>query len=64
MKGLRNFLLTLAALIVYALISTGATDIRDINFLYLGFGLGFLIAPNAVKDIFQYLYEFKQKAEK
>ena len=60
MKGFRQFTITLAGLVVYAIIA-GSDTTHSLNLLQLGIGIALLVTPNAAKDIMQAFAEVKGK---
>lgn len=60
MEGNRKFIITALSLVVYGGILFFAPNIDPAN---LGLGLGFLIAPNAVGNIFEHKYKGSVKSK-
>ena len=58
MKGLRKFIISLVAIVVYGVILAKSPQIDPLG---LGLGLGFLITPTAVANVFEH-WPGKRKA--
>lgn len=58
MKGYRKLVMTMGALLVYAVVC--ATAKYPIDYMSLGLGLGLLTAPTAVSNALEHKYSSKQ----
>lgn len=52
MKGLRKFLITIASLVTFTIVMLNGDGINPFN---LGLGLGLLIAPTSIANIFEHM---------
>ena len=52
MQGLRKFFITMASLVTFAIVMLNGNDINPFN---LGLGLGLLIAPTSIANIFEHM---------
>jgi len=63
MKGYRNFFASLGGLFVYAIVATNET-ITGMGYVWLGIGLGVILTPRVIKEIFAYIEEIKNGGKK